>query len=102
MLAQLERAQIAKARLRDGWARTAENGGDAAGTHHSGTRPTTNGQLVPHNRETEGLGTIRALHADGRSIRAICDRLNADGIPAKRRGRCHLTTVARTLARETS
>jgi hypothetical protein len=42
---------------------------------------------------------IRRMHVDGLSIRQIAETLNAVGVPAKRGGRWHPTTVARVLGR---
>lgn len=54
--------------------------------------------LIVDADEARTIDLIRALRADGLSIRAIAARLNADGVPA-RGGRWHPTTVARVLAR---
>jgi hypothetical protein len=43
---------------------------------------------------------MRAWRAEGAGIRAIAERLNAEGVPTKRRGRRHATNVARLLDEE--
>ncbi|MGW0631286.1 recombinase family protein [Streptomyces sp. NPDC002758] len=47
--------------------------------------------------EAAVLEQMRAWQEKGISIRGICDRLNSAGIPSKRGGRWHPTTVARLL-----
>jgi hypothetical protein len=48
--------------------------------------------------EVEALGIIRELRADGMSIRAIANELNARGVVSRGK-RWHATTVARVLSR---
>lgn len=48
--------------------------------------------------EVAALGRIAELHAHGATVRAIAERLNAEGVPARGR-RWHATTVARALRR---
>ncbi|WP_333763517.1 recombinase family protein [Streptomyces sp. IBSBF 2390] len=45
--------------------------------------------------EAEVLEQMRAWQEEGASIRGICERLNSAGIPSKRGGKWHPTTVAR-------
>ena len=54
-------------------------------------------ELVPDPTEQATARRIRQLHQGGRSIREITATLNAEGVPAKRGGRWHPTTVARVL-----
>jgi site-specific DNA recombinase len=54
------------------------------------------GKVVPDAKEAASLATIRALRSDGLSLRAIVDRLNADGVPA-RGTRWHLRSVQLAL-----
>jgi recombinase len=56
-------------------------------------------ELVVERAEREVACRIRRLHRQGRSIRAIAEPLNAEGVPAKRGGACHPATVARVLRR---
>lgn len=54
--------------------------------------------LVADPREARAVALIQELRADGMTIRAIADALNARGVPARGR-RWHPTTVARVLRR---
>lgn len=49
--------------------------------------------LVENQTEQRVIGRIRSMKQDGYSLRAICQRLNEDGVPTKkRRGKwCHTT-----------
>ena len=105
--AQLERGIIAK-RLRNGRKTKAAAGGYAHGAPAYGQRAADK-ELAEHDQEARVLEQMRLWHAEGLSIRAIADRLNAKGVPTKRGGRWHPTTVnrllspgARTAAREQS
>jgi hypothetical protein len=51
--------------------------------------------IVGYHGEVTGLGLRGGL-----SIRAIAAALNAEGVPAKRGGQWHPTTVARVLGRK--
>jgi hypothetical protein len=55
--------------------------------------------LVAAPAEQAVARRIRRLHRGGLSIRAIAAALNAEGVPAKRGGKWHPTTVARVLER---
>jgi DNA invertase Pin-like site-specific DNA recombinase len=55
-------------------------------------------QLVEHAAEQDALVRIRELRAEGFTVRAIAEQMNAEGIPARGK-RWHATTVARLLER---
>ena len=97
VFAQLDRAQISK-RLRDGRRRKAEAEGYIGGAPSFGTRAdSTTRELVTDNREAETLAKIQAMRAEGMGYKAIAEKLNAEGIPAKRSGKWHAATVSRIL-----
>jgi DNA invertase Pin-like site-specific DNA recombinase len=94
--AQLERGLIAK-RLRTGRRTKAAAGGYAYGAPAYGQRAEEK-TLTVDSAEAEVLEQMRAWQEEGVSIRGICERLNDAGIPSKRGGRWHPTTVARLLS----
>ncbi|WP_461712379.1 recombinase family protein [Streptomyces sp. DSM 41013] len=94
--ADLERGLIAK-RLRNGRKTKASNGGYAYGAPAYGQRAEEK-SLTVDSAEAEVLEQMRAWQTEGVSIRGICERLNAAGIPSKRGGKWHPTTVARLLS----
>ena len=97
VFSQLERAMIAartKAALGAKKAR-----GERVGSVPLGCAVAADGKtLVADAAEREALELVRALRADGLSMRDIAARLNAEGVPC-RGSRWHLTTVARLLSR---
>ena len=95
---EYERSMIAL-RLRNGRKLKAARGGFAYGAPHFGARAEGK-ELVADEREQAAVGRIRALQADGLSLRQICCQLDAEGIRPKRGDRWHATTVNRVLARE--
>lgn len=92
---ELDAQTIAK-RLRDGRKAKAARGGYAGGAPSYGQR-SENRDLAEDEGETEQLVRMRVWQAEGVSIRGIADRLNAEGVPTKRGGQWHPTTVARLL-----
>ena len=93
---EFERSMIAL-RLRSGRARKAEKGGFAYGSPPFGYRA-ENGELIPVPEEFDTVARIRALHAEGRSLREIGSALEAEGRTTKRGGtRWHPTTVQSVL-----
>ena len=95
VFAQLDRAQISK-RLRDGRRRKAEAGGYIGGAPSFGTRAdSTTRELVADPQETETLDRILAMREEGMAYGAIAKALNDDGIPTKRNGKWHASTVSR-------
>ena len=94
--AQLERGLIAK-RLRNGRKTKAAAGGYAYGAPAYGQRAEEKA-LTVDSAEAEVLEQMRAWQEEGVSIRGICERLNSAGIPSKRGGKWHPTTVARLLS----
>ncbi|MFF4846303.1 recombinase family protein, partial [Streptomyces collinus] len=93
--AQLERGLITK-RLRTGRKTKAAAGGYAYGAPAYGQRAEAKA-LTVDSAEAEVLEQMRAWQEEGVSIRGICERLNTAGIPSKRGGKWHPTTVARLL-----
>ncbi|MFE1928690.1 recombinase family protein [Streptomyces asoensis] len=93
--AQLERGLIAK-RLRNGRKTKAASGGYAYGAPAYGQRAQDK-TLTVDSAEAEVLEQMRTWQEEGVSVRGICDRLNAAGVPSKRGGKWHPTTVARQL-----
>jgi DNA invertase Pin-like site-specific DNA recombinase len=99
VFAQLERAQIA-ARTKAALAAKRARGEKTGGALPFGRTLAEDGRtLAADPREAEALGLIRALRSEGLTLRAIVDRLNAQGVPA-RGARWHLTTVATLCKRE--
>ncbi|UPK66527.1 recombinase family protein (plasmid) [Rhodococcus pyridinivorans] len=93
--AQLERGLIVK-RLKSGRRQKAESGGYATGSPPYGQRA-IDGELVEHPEEAAVLRQIRVWATEGVGVRAIARRLNDAGIPSKRGGRWHPSTVARQV-----
>lgn len=97
LFAQYERALIrsrTKAALAVKKAR-----GERVGDVPIGFRVAADGrQLSAHDGEQAAVDRVRTLRAEGLTIRAIADTLNAEGIAARGK-RWHATTVARLLER---
>jgi DNA invertase Pin-like site-specific DNA recombinase len=83
-------------RMHRGKRRKQQRGGFLGGTPRYGYQATDK-ELLPDPAEQAAIRRIRRLHRDGRSLREIVAALDAEGIPAKRGGSWHPTTVARTL-----
>jgi DNA invertase Pin-like site-specific DNA recombinase len=99
VVAQLDRALVAK-RMRNGRKAKAAAGGYAGyGSPQFGVR-SVDGELVTDDREAAVTARMRELRGEGLSYRLIADRLNAEGLNSKRGGTWHPQTVARVLARE--
>ena len=100
LFAQYERALI---RSRTKAALQVKRGrGERVGRVPFGSRLGADGtHLEPDPEEQRTIALVRQLRADGRPLRAIVERLNTDGVPA-RGGRWHLTSVARLLRRESA
>jgi DNA invertase Pin-like site-specific DNA recombinase len=98
VFAQLERAMIAQ-RTAAALAVKKARGEKLGGSLPLGCGVDAAGRLVDGDAaEREALDIIRALRADGMSIRAIAAELNARGVKARGAG-WHATTVARVLGR---
>jgi DNA invertase Pin-like site-specific DNA recombinase len=96
---QLDRGLIVK-RLREGRTAKGAKGGYAYGAPRFGQR-VEDGELVDDESEKPIEDTIRQWADDeGLGPRPICARLNERGIPSKRGGKWHPTTVARILSPE--
>lgn len=94
--ADLERGLIAK-RLRSGRKTKAASGGYAYGAPAYGQKAEEK-SLTTDADEDAVLEQMRAWQAEGVGIRGICNRLNEQGVPSKRGGKWHPTTVARLLS----
>lgn len=93
--AQLERGLIIK-RLRGGRKTKAASGGYAFGSPAYGYQA-VNKELVEDPGEMATLEAMLKWRAEGLGVRGIAARLNDQGVPSKRGGRWHPTTVARAL-----
>ena len=92
---QLDRAMIVK-RLGEGREAKGKRGGYAFGAPRYGQKAVDN-ELVKNLKEATAKAHAERWKAEGMSIRAICDRLNEEGVPSKRGGKWHPTTVDRML-----
>jgi DNA invertase Pin-like site-specific DNA recombinase len=98
-VAQYERGMI-RLRLRQGKARKAASNGYVGGAPKFGYRAEGR-ELVADDREQLARTRIVQLRADGLSLRAIAAVLESEGVPAKRGGRWHPTTVRAVLTTDT-
>lgn len=96
-VSEYERAMIAL-RLRSGRAAKAAAGGYAFGAPAYGQRAEAK-ELAPDDREQAALTRMAELHADGESLRAIAETLDAEGHRPKRGESWHPMAVSRCLAR---
>jgi len=98
VVAQLDRALVAK-RMRNGRKAKAAQGGYAGfGSPAFGQR-SVDKELITDEREAAVTARMRELRAEGMGFKAIADRLNAEGLTSKRGGTWHPQTVSRVLAR---
>lgn len=95
---QLDRGLIVK-RLTEGRTAKGARGGYAYGAPRFGQR-SEDGELTPDEQENATAEQMEQWKAEGMSLRAICARANAEGLPSKRGGKWHPTTVARLLSPE--
>lgn len=96
-VAQYERAMI-RLRMNAGKAKKRQAGGYAGGQPPYGYRAHGH-DLVPNLDEQRQVQRMKRWRRDGKSFREIADRLNAEGVPA-RRGRWHPPTVQRVIERQ--
>ncbi len=89
VFAELDRRLIVK-RLRNGRATAAAEGRHAVGDYAYGERDPDEAAMVER---------VRALRADGLSLRGIITALDAEGYRPRRGERFHPSTIARILAR---
>jgi DNA invertase Pin-like site-specific DNA recombinase len=94
---EYERSMIAL-RLRSGRKRKAANGGFAYGSPGYGYRAERK-SLVGDQSEQAGLGRIRELRAEGRSLREIGEILTVEGHRPKRSDRWHPESLRRIVSR---
>jgi DNA invertase Pin-like site-specific DNA recombinase len=92
---QLDRGLIRK-RLREGRETKGELGGYAYGAPRYGQRAEDKA-LVADDAEARNVALMKRWHAEGLGVRAIARRANEQGMPAKRGGQWHPSTVARLL-----
>jgi DNA invertase Pin-like site-specific DNA recombinase len=94
---QLDRGLIIK-RLTEGRAAKGAKGGYAYGSPRFGQRAVDN-ELTVDERENAIVEQMeRWRDEEGLGVRAIAARANAEGLPSKRGGKWHPTTVARVLS----
>ena len=98
VFAQLDRGLIRK-RLREGRETKGELGGYAYGAPRYGQRAEDK-TLVADSAEARNLELMKRWRAEGLGVRAIARRANEQGLPAKRGGLWHPSTVARLLDNE--
>jgi DNA invertase Pin-like site-specific DNA recombinase len=96
--AELERGLIVK-RLKSGRAAKKASGKYAGGAPAYGLKA-TGGDLADDEGETGALRSLATMREAGMSYREIAAALNADGVPTKRGGQWHATTVARIINAE--
>jgi DNA invertase Pin-like site-specific DNA recombinase len=97
VFSQLERGVIV-ARMKTGRAHKAGQGGYAYGSPGYGQRA-QGGELVAEATEQTALARMRALRADGASLRTIAATLDAEGHRPKRGGVWQPRQVGRILER---
>jgi DNA invertase Pin-like site-specific DNA recombinase len=93
---ELERGLITE-RLREGRKSKARGGGHATGEVPLGYRQTGEGGLEPDPHTAPIVRRIFNLREEGESLRSIADTLNAAGVPTKRGGDWHASTVKHVL-----
>jgi len=97
--AEYERA-IIRARTRAALAVKRSKGEKTGGRCPFGYRLAADGvHLEPEPREQRVVSLLKALRAEGLSLRAIAERLNADGVQARGR-KWYPMTISRVLERE--
>lgn len=93
---ELERGLITE-RLREGRKSKARSGGHATGEVPYGYRKTTEGELEPDPNTAPIVRRIFRLRDEGESLRSIAETLNDAGVPTKRGGDWHASTVRYVL-----
>lgn len=73
--------------------------GQRVGAPALGFRVNAAGRLEKEAIEQKTIRRIRRLRTKGWTLQAIANRLNADGVPTKRGGRWHPSTVAYIVGR---
>lgn len=75
-------------------------GADAIGWRRTGEKDEHGRRVIERvDSEAEAIDLIQSLRADGLSLRAICERLEADGYPTKRGGKWSAKVVRSVLMR---
>jgi DNA invertase Pin-like site-specific DNA recombinase len=101
VFAGLERRMIAK-RMRDGRKAKAAKGGHAEGRVGYGWRTDPDdplGRLAKVEAEQFVIARMKAMRAEGMSLREIAAALTDDGVPAQRGGTWQANTISRILAK---
>jgi DNA invertase Pin-like site-specific DNA recombinase len=93
--AEFERKQITE-RMKGGQKEKARGGGRACGAIPYGYRKTLDG-IEPDPDTAPTVRRIFRLRDEGETLRAIADTLNAEGVPTKRGGNWHASTVSHIL-----
>ena len=88
---EFERTLITE-RMRDGRRQKAQNGGHASGEIPHGYEKNADGNLVL-SEHAEHVRRIFRMRANGETLRSIAETLNNDGVPTKRGGEWHASTV---------
>lgn len=94
VFAEWER-DVIRGRVRDG-IRGKRDRGEVYGPVPFGFRA-RGGKLAPHEREMEAVRLMRKLRERGKSLRAIAERLNRDGVRTRRSGKWAGRQVAYVL-----
>lgn len=92
---EFERALITE-RMREGRREKAQDGGHATGEIPLGYEKGPDGDLVLSDHG-ETVRRIYRMRKDGETLRSIAETLNADGVPTKRGGEWHASTVSYIL-----
>jgi len=89
---EFERALITE-RMREGRREKAEDGGHATGEIPLGYEKGTDGGLVLSDHGETVRRIYRLRHEHGETLRSIAETLNEEGVPTKRGGEWHASTV---------
>jgi site-specific DNA recombinase len=92
---EFERALITE-RLQEGRRSKAQEGGHAAGEVPFGYEKNADGELVLSDH-AETVQRIFRMREDGETMQAIADTLNEEGVPTKKGGDWHASTVSYIL-----
>ena len=83
-------------RLRDGRRQKAQKGGHASGEIPHGYEKNVDGDIVL-SEHAQHIRRIFRMREEGQTLRAIAEQLNEDGVPTKRGGDWHASTVRYVL-----
>jgi DNA invertase Pin-like site-specific DNA recombinase len=71
--------------------------GERLGSTPFGYELDAEGELAPDLEQLRALGIMQRMRAEGETLRAICDRLDAEGLKPKRGARWHPQSVKTVL-----